>query len=315
MAETRRRDTTRREQPIETIPAPQPERVEEPPEPKVSAILVAYNQAPALRRAIEALERSQGREALEILVVDCGSQDESSQLDTEYPAVTMLRLPHHLGATKAMNIGTRTAKGEFVLYMSPLVEVEPNTVASLAARLEEDAAVTVVCPLLLDAEGKPASRRSKMPTAEAFAAVCGGQPLAGADIDLSQEDVAIEYPGRDAIMVRKQFVKGMNYFDERFGQYWAEADLAMQIHRAQKKIRLYPLIRATYRAEPDPLAGDELAAADCALGAAMFLRKYNGFFAGLQFRIVAILKALVQFNFSRLGALISGQKLDGSQVG
>ena len=35
-------------------------------------------------------------------------------------------------------------------------------------------------------------------------------------------------------MVRKQFIKGMNYFDERYGHFWADADLAMQVKHAQK---------------------------------------------------------------------------------
>ena len=86
-------------------PAQKPQRIEpEPQAPRVSAILVSYNQAAALRRAVQALESSRDRDKLEILVVDCGSRDESTQLDTDFPAINMLRLPHHLGAARAMNI-------------------------------------------------------------------------------------------------------------------------------------------------------------------------------------------------------------------
>src|SRR5437016_7961143 len=121
-------------------PAGKPERIEEEPQgPRVSAIIVAFNQASALRRAIQALEASKNRERLEILVVDCGSRDESTTLDTEFPAINMLRLPHHLGAARAMNIGTRTAKGDLVFYLSPDVAVRPTTVTELADRLEADA--------------------------------------------------------------------------------------------------------------------------------------------------------------------------------
>src|SRR5580704_19452675 len=136
MAETRRRDA-RREEPVETVPVPR-EVVEETIQPRVSAILIGYNQAPALRRAIEALERSKDREHLEILLVDSGSSDESSQLDVDYPGISMLRLPHHFGATKALNIATRTAKAEIVLFLSPNVEVTPDTVMQIADKLEAD---------------------------------------------------------------------------------------------------------------------------------------------------------------------------------
>ncbi len=294
---------------------PYPEIPEEPAGPKVSAIIVSYNRAAALRRAIEALERSQSREQLEILVVDCGSQDESRNIDAEYPGIDMLRLPHHFGATKAMNIGTRTAKSELVFYLSPEVEVSPDTIVRLAERLAADPDAVAACPLLVDADGRPVSRIQKIPTPQSLAAACRGDEPALEPLDLTADSIAVEYPGIDALMVRRQFVKGMNYFDERYGQFWADADLAMQAYRAQKKIQLYPGIRVAYRAEPDPLEGDPLLKADCALGAAVFVGKYNGFMAGLGFRLAAIFRALARLDLRQVTSLVSGQKLDGSQAG
>lgn len=318
LAQSRLRDTkkeARREESIEPDPKPYPESPEEVLGPKVSAILVVYNQAAALRRAIEALERSLDRDRLEILVVDCGSRDESPQLDAEYPSVVMMRLPHHFGATKAMNIGTRTAKAEILFYLSPEVEVAPETIMRLAAALDQDPATAAVCPLLIDPEGHPVSNIQSIPTRESLAAVCRGDRPPGAEVDLTQESFAVEYPGIDALMVRKQLVKGMNYFDGRYGQFWADADLAMQVQRAQKTIRLYPGIRATYRPGPGTHPDDPLLAADRILGAAAFLGKYHGFMAGLGFRVTAMLRALGRLDLRQFSALASGQKLDGSQAG
>lgn len=170
MAETRRRNNSRREEPVATAPGPKQELVEEPFEPKVSAILAVHNQAAALRRAIQALERSQDRDRLEIIVVDCGSQDESAQIDSEFEGVTMLRLPLHFGATKALNIGTRTAKAELVFYLSPNVEVAPDTVSKLAAQLETESDTVAVCPLLADPEGLRFRKSDRFPRARPSAA-------------------------------------------------------------------------------------------------------------------------------------------------
>jgi GT2 family glycosyltransferase len=276
----------------------------------VSAILVAFNQAPALRRAIEALERSQDRERLEILVVDCGSQDESPQLDADYPAVQILRLPQNFGATRAMNIALRTAKAELVLFLSPQVGVQPDTLARLTSQLEEDAGLAAVCPLLCDPSGQPVSRAYRIPSRDALAA----GDLDPVNIDMEQASTTVEYASRDALLARKQFIRGMNYFDERFGEYWADLDLAMQIRRAGKKIRLYPSIRATLHPDPDPLQGNTVAQADRILGAAAFVGKYEGFFAGFRFRLAAILKALGRFDLRSVGLLASGEKI-GSQAG
>jgi len=301
-------------------PAQKPQRVEQEPQaPRVSAILVSYNQAAALRRAVQALENSRDRDKLEILVVDCGSRDESTQLDTDFPAINMLRLPHHLGAARAMNIATRTAKAELLFYLSPNVEVAPETVTALADRLQPDpdapeTDVAAVLPLLVDDAGHPASRIHPIPTRAELQAAARGEALPSTPLDLTQESIAVPYPELDAILIRKHFIRSMHYFDQRFGHYWADADLAMQIKRAGKKIQLFPGVRATYHPAPDPVAGDSLAKADRVSGAAALVGKYEGGMAGFSFKLGAVLSALGRLDLGMVGKLTGGQKLDGSQA-
>jgi GT2 family glycosyltransferase len=282
--------------------------VEEVLGPRVSAILVSLNQVESLRKAVAALERSTDRERLEILVVDLGSQDGSAQLETEFPGIVSLRLPHNFGATKAMNVGIRTAKADLVFYLSPEVEVAPDTVQKLADKLEEDTDAAAVCPLLVNSSGAPVSKIYKLPSPESLKG-----EMTPVSIDLTQDSIDVEYPGREALMVRKPFVKGMNYFDERFGQFWADADLAIQIRRGLKKIRLYPSIRTVRSGDGSPEPGKGLMAADRAGGAASLLGKYYGFMAGLSFRMGAIFKSLGKFDLKQFIALVSGSKVDGSQ--
>lgn len=282
----------------------------EPTGPRVSVVLVVFHQLQALRRALAALERCRDRDRIEILVLDCGSQDGTAEVDSEFPSISLLRLPHHLGSAKAMNIGIRTAKAELVLFLSPDVEVRPDTISQLADRLEQDTDAAAVCPLLTAPSGEPAPGVFRYPNRDSFAS----GSLVPMDLDLAQESLAVEYPGRNALLVRKQFIRTINYFDEHYGEYWADADLAVKIRQAGKKIRLYPSIRAVLHPSEDPLSGDALAEADKTLGAAQYIGKYQGFFAGASFRLSAVLKALLSFNFRRFSLLLSGQKLDGTQT-
>src|SRR5258708_1266842 len=126
---------------------------EQPNPPRVTALIVSYNNTAALRRSIQALERSAGREALEILVVDNGSQDECPRLDAVFPGVVFLRLPRNFGKTKALNIGMRTAAAELILFLEPEVEVRPETVSALADKLDADNEAAAVCPLITDQDG------------------------------------------------------------------------------------------------------------------------------------------------------------------
>jgi len=295
-----------------------------PVTPQVSAILIGYNEAAALRRAIEALERSHNREQLEILVVDCASTDETGSLDEQYPSLTVLRLPDHFGATKALNIATRTARADLLFYLSPDVEVAPDTIGKLVESLEASSDTAAVCPLLVDPEGKPVWRVLPLPTREVFSQVCAGGHAPFTPLpDLAQDSIVVAYPGRDALLIRRHFVAGMNYFDERLGEYWADADLALQLRRGGKKIRVYPQIRATYHISPaDASRAPGSSAtpgtreiADRVVGAAVLLGKYNGFFSGLGFRLGAMGKALIRFNISLFFAVLSGQQMDASKSG
>jgi GT2 family glycosyltransferase len=283
--------------------------------PKIAAIIIVHNQAVELRRAIAALEKSEQREQLEILVVDCASDDSTAEVADEFPGITMQRLPEHFGATKALNIATRTARAEYLFLLSPDVEVAPDTVARLAERLDAEPSVTGACPLLVDGDGKPVARTRPFPDRQSLAQVRGGGELAWTAIPqdtLSQERFAVLYPGREALLVRKRFVAGMNYFDERFGEYWADADLAIKIRKAGRKLEMYPVIRATWHA-PEAAPNDTIHKSDRILGAAALVGKHDGFFAGFSFRIAAMFGSLMRFDFALLAALAGGKKV-GSQA-
>jgi len=279
---------------------------------RVSVIIIAYNQVDGARRAIEALRKSTLRDQTEILVVDCASTDGTARLDTDFPAINMLRLPHHMGAARALNIATRTAKAELLLFLSPDVEVLPDTIEVLVNGLAADGDTVAACPLLTDSEGHPSPRIYNLPDAAAIQAVAKGGQLASVIPDLTQPNPAIDYPTLDALLARKPFVLAMNYFDQRYGHYWVDAEFAMQVRRAGKKIRLYPAAQATYHPGQDPLEGNSLAASDRLLGAAEYAGKYGG--SSFGFRMSATLQALAKFDFSRFLALAGGQKLDGSQT-
>ena len=299
--------------------------------PQVSVIVASYNSAGPLRRCLEALERSQPREKFEVLVVDCGSQDESPTLDADFPNATFLRLPRHFGLTKALNIGMRTSKGEFVLFLDPNTEVLSDTVAALAARLEAEQEAVAVCPLLVTPEGRPVPEIYRLPDKRGVATACRaghwGEPLA---VDTEAQTVSIQMATLAALMARSYFLRGLRYIDERYGNSWIEAEICFQIVRASRKILLLPAISAVRhpgegRSFPPGARLEALLAADWVLCAAAYAAKRFGFAAGLRVRLGAIAGALGQFlwallrfgrvgyHFHRLVDLVQGQKLDGTQ--
>jgi len=295
---------------VEVEPEPQLQEIDLPPTIKVTALVFSYDSAPALRRCLAALEGSNDRASIEILVVDCGSHDESAQLDSEFSSVTMLRMPRYFGRTKALNIGTRTAAGEYLLFMTPEVEVLPTTIPALVAILESDPETAAACPLLLDTRAQTAEQFFRLPTPAT------GLDLKPVEADKSAQLFPVEYATFQAFLVRKFFVKGINYLDERYGDSWSDAELCYQIRRASRKTLALPQVTALYTpGSPYAESARTILTADRIHGAAVYFAKHYGFTAGLLFRIKAILKALFTFHIPLFAALISGTKIDGSQSG
>lgn len=280
--------------------------VEEQRPPRVTALIVSRNCIEQLRRCLEALERSAERDRLEILVIDNGSQDGSAEVPQDFPEVQSLRLPKEFGWTKAANIGMRTAKGDLILFLPPHVEVEPDTIVRLAGRLEESESTGAVLPF--------ASRWFRLPDAEGLAYACERGELPNPQpVPEGPSEVAIDYAPGAPILVRRLFLRGMNYFDERYGENWPDLELCWQLRNAGKSILVLPQVRVRY-GTPAPEQTDTVHAVDCTLGAAAYLGKHFGSSAGLKFRMSAVFAALFRAQFSRVSALISGQKVDGTHI-
>ena len=304
---------------------------EKQPPPKVSAVIVSWNNASALRRCLAALERSQGRENIEIIVVDKGSRDESPQLDAEFPNITLLRLPRNFGTVKALNIGMRTATGDLFFFLPPEVEVMPETVTGLCARLETPVDAAAVCPMLTDESDRPVQQVRKLPLPpELYRAWREGGFRDWANPGSGPEPISVDFLKVPVMMVRANFLKGMRYIDERFSESWWDLEVCYQIRRAGKKILLLPDLRgivnpAANLGEVLPPAARALVSSDCIVGAATFSAKHFAWTAGLQVRVRALVCAFldllaaflrfrdVGFHFSQFSNLLNGRKIDGTQ--
>jgi len=80
-------------------------------------VVVSHDRQAMLRQCLAALEKSEGRERLQIVVVENGSMDGSEELDSEFPDLQWIRLPKNFGLTKAMNLGWRAADAEYVFFL------------------------------------------------------------------------------------------------------------------------------------------------------------------------------------------------------
>jgi GT2 family glycosyltransferase len=297
--------------------------------PRVSVLLVSLNDAAAVRRCLAELEASGSRESMDISVVDSGSMDECSRMDSEFPAIRMHRLPRNFGVVKALNIAMRTAPGEFFLFLEPCVAVAPNTVSELVAHLDRAPDAIAVCPTMVTPAGETVTRFRPLPTpAELYQACRLGDFSAWSTPDPEAESLEIDFVKPPVLLVRAGFMKGMRYLDERYGQHWWDLEICTQIRRASKKILLLPRVRVVvHPAAARDYSADArgLLAADRSLCAALWVGKHYGALEqwkfGMRMHLAALGRAIAGviafrdtgFRLAYLSSMVSGQKVDGSQ--
>ncbi|MBI4903980.1 MAG: glycosyltransferase family 2 protein [Acidobacteria bacterium] len=298
-----------------------------PTGPRVTVIIASFHRGAVLRRCLDALHKAAKPELLQVITLDLGNHDTTPAWDLDYPHFTFLRLSRNFGCSKALNIGIRSAKGELLFFLDPAVEITADAILSLAGKLDEIPDAGALSPLLTDPSGEPIPQVRSLPDRDTLwrawqdeSAYAASLPAAG------NTPFAVEHPGRKALLIPLPFLKGMHYFDERYGDWGGDLELSYQIRHASRKPYIIPAIRAVDHSSTERQlvwSNGQLAtiAADRLNGVAHFLGKRAGFFAETIFRIQAILVTLFRvitfqnagYSFSLLSALTGGQKIDGSQ--
>ncbi|MCL6554424.1 MAG: glycosyltransferase [Firmicutes bacterium] len=121
---------------------------------QVSAVLLTWNSARDVGRALTALSRECRDLSAEIIVVDNGSVDDSpSVVATSAPQARVLRNPRNLGVARARNQGMREARGRYILLLDSDTEMMPGSLRAMVAFLDARPEVAVVGPKLVYPDG------------------------------------------------------------------------------------------------------------------------------------------------------------------
>ena len=104
----------------------------------ISVIIPVYNVAPYLREALDSVI-NQTYKDLEILIIDDGSTDGSSEICddyTSYPRVIVQHQPN-LGLSTARNTGLDMITGDYVAFLDSDDAYHPDCIRSMAVAMDD----------------------------------------------------------------------------------------------------------------------------------------------------------------------------------
>src|SRR5689334_23452927 len=129
--------------------------------PRVSAVVLAWQAEPWLRRGVEALLASE-KVTVDVVLVDNGCTTDDVEVLEQVPGVTVVRPGTNLGFAGGCNAGAAVATGDYLALVNGDAIVEPTTMARLVEEADKpDVAIAGASirlasdPHLLNAGGNP----------------------------------------------------------------------------------------------------------------------------------------------------------------
>ncbi len=228
----------------------------------VSAILVNYNAGQELRRALQSIADELAGMAWEAVVVDNASSDGSPAIVAEFAAhARLIRNEHNVGFASGVNQGVAASSGALVLIMNPDCRLVPGAFPLLRKVLMRRERCAIVGPCILDPDGTVQGSARGDP--DMFTGLFGRSGLlrrALPGLAVSKRNVITDEPGRagqDSVIVdwlsgacmlaRRDALRGVGGFDERYFLYWEDADLCRRLRASGDHVRYVPSAVAVHR--------------------------------------------------------------------
>jgi GT2 family glycosyltransferase len=207
--------------------------------PAVSVIMAVHDNFALTLHALASL-RDNFAGVIELIVVDCGSTDETQRLERYVHGVHVLHFDSNLGFVHACNVALTLASAGAVLYLYNDVELAPGAVAAALDRLTSDAQIGAVGGKLIRSHGR---------LQEAGCIIWRDGTTLGYMRDASPLTPEVNFV-RDVgycsavfLLVRAAPLHELGGFDEAFAPaYYEDTDLCVRLRRAGYRIVYDPSV-------------------------------------------------------------------------
>jgi N-acetylglucosaminyl-diphospho-decaprenol L-rhamnosyltransferase len=210
--------------------------------PVWAAVVVTYEAGPRLTACVQSVLADTSAGPVDVVVVDNGSKDGSvDALRASVPAVAVVTSPGNVGYARAANLGTAETRAPIVAVLNSDTVLEPGAAKALVDRLEREARIGAVGPLLRNPDGTPYPSARTLPsiTVAAGHAIVGlWNPENRFSAQYRQLDAdpaaprLVDVVSGAAIWLRRAALDEVGGWDERFFMYLEDTDLCWRLRGA-----------------------------------------------------------------------------------
>jgi GT2 family glycosyltransferase len=212
---------------------------------QLSIIIVSFNARADLERCLESLHVAPPATPHEIVVVDNGSTDGSTEAAGRWPGVRVIDNGANLGFAHANNVGIRATTGTNILLLNSDTIVPAGALDRLIAELERHPGAAVAGPRLVDGAGRAELSFGRMIT-----------PLnefrqkrlmkSGAVESLTRRGHEPDWVSGACLLVRRADAEAVGGLDERYFMYTEDVDFCAAIRARGRRILFVPDVEVVH---------------------------------------------------------------------
>ena len=219
----------------------------------ISIIIVSYNVKDYIKKCIQSIMKFSTNTSYEIIIIDNNSKDGSKEMLKKNLSnkINLIFNSENLGFAKAVNIGLRHSKGDFVLLVNPDTVFIENIAYKLKKYIQENRKVGIVgCKVLNKDQTFQISSRRNFPYLHSLMFKLIGLSkcfpknkfISSYNMTYLNENIIsknISISGA-CMMFQKKMIKNIGLFDERFFLYFEDTDFCLRAIKAGYKVVYYP---------------------------------------------------------------------------
>jgi GT2 family glycosyltransferase len=219
----------------------------------LSIIIVSWNTRQLLKNCLDSIRANPPTSPFEIWVVDNASTDESPQMVREcFPQVNLIQNSENVGFARANNQAVQHCTGKYILFLNPDTLVESCTLQALVDFLEEHPKVGAAGAKIFEPDGtmqvsshprltllRELWRMFHLDALRPYAKY----PLSNWESNHARE---VDVLAGACLLLRKEVLDQVGYFDEDFFIYTEEVDLCYRIQRGGWRLYWVPQARVVH---------------------------------------------------------------------
>ena len=286
--------------------------------PTLSIIIVSWNVCELLRACLQAIADRGSNLALEVIVVDSGSNDGSPEMIRQaFPEVKLIARPDNVGFPKGNNLGLAQANSRYLLLLNPDTEIQGDALATMGEYMEHHPHCGALGPQLLNPDGTVQSSRRRFPSLmTAFFESTWLQNVAPQKLlrdyyvlDVNDGETAVvDWVTGACLLTRREVYEQVGGLDEGYFMYSEELDWCRRIKDAGWEVAYLPTAQVMHHVGKSSEQAITHRHINYQRAKLRYFYKYHGRLAATTLRIFLLMNYVWQIKLEAMKGIIGHKR-------